>query len=1596
MIPPVGGTIHAMRGGGDGGAPSGYNPSLIMTPYVNPSSVHIPAYSGGGDLSTVAVGAVATKEVNNAARRVNDTVTGVDPVTNADLNANAGTVPNVNPVPIAQTISANEPVVIAVGAVATKESHNASMRTPSTKTKAPSSPATVQIDTPIEQPATDEPTEKKITLNGHTVTISKPWDYSEGSKANEALAWFGVDKAADEELKGEVLQALFDGVCDTNKPLIMVLECEPIRRLVQSLAEKLLGNLTRPVVKNTPAVIASKELQSATLMTFNVFKNQCKTKTAKEYIESSNADIVCTQKDTKTEFTNYTEIKVCGEGDDTARVYLKKGIPSAKNIECIVEGANSAVLFTYQGVIIANMGSNDPILLDAVLKKNPHIILGSVDDISSKGYAIADPIKAEQITTDGIWYKADPELFTLKDTIISNIVTKTDQPVDPSTCSYSDHNPITTVIKFNNTIKKLSNNADQAAIIAAKSAKTASEVGSRASEAIIKNTSLAGETSLSPKTSAEGAASEEGAASAEGAAASGNAAAELSANNTLEQSISFLEAEPTPSEYERIEKILTLDADEQSLKDQRNTYGSFYTRSTPTAAHTQYKTKNAHDMLEFVKAHLYQRSNGVIERIPDRYKQFKKDIMRANHLTFVSDTFTRAGKKDAISPEEYDRIYEIIVGLPDYVGQIISCFQQYMTESPIGIGMNENDSAITKLQTGEYPTLFMILPDKIVFHKVCVYQQNMTMNDPNDMKPSQFVTMFTLEIDPTTLIGSIQIDKYDIKGYVTEFEKAHAKNFGIVSGNAENNVLIAMLKRMAERFKNNKKNPIVDKLLSASIIVNKNMKSTRDNVSDSLINNVNKLGDIILDTTQEIISILETNIDRKATKLAEIQSMYKDERRGKLFQKLVVRYIAELTAELKDVSVNIFPVNEQWYNTPKISLPDVIGTIDTSPYEGSIQDAMTILKEQPDLHTYIYKQFMVGLKEREGYYESDYRTKSESNDNENKSLSVSLSDDKLSELLERLTESRAANAASMLPSITGYFKRRAIIGKIGERLQFHEAVRRQTISVSHTNAACAKASEYYVLFQKLVNEIGAYISNKNGVEYVANQIVVSQCDISDTDQIAPAVEHAENTIEKIEEKTEEGATIASADVTRIEVAIKAAVDEVAQEEIAVESIFDDELAKMIAVAAVAVLLQDFESEHENGVVEPAAEVVTVVANKAESEAETTAELEAAKATEAAAKATEVVEPAAELEAAKATEAAEPAAELEAVAEATAKAEAEAAYKEAEKAEAARTARTEEGSVIKYPPGPGELPPLNSSKKYISQHNSVKGSSYRDIIGKITKERWINKLRIDPVIDRAWKLLNRIDDVGFTLYDNMNRHPDSKKYESELIGYSKSIGENLGNYINTPISNIDLKNEARRPLVSAMDGTVMKVTSIQSELEDAKSNNVASSLPSSSVVSAPTSVAVTKPNALNTFVRANPLSKKRNLRTKNAPSLTNTKKIQLEMKTLSKLIDAKQGYLIDQFKLMKQTTRTKQLQDEIDNLMQKIDDRMTELNDIFMKDPNIHSETITTFIAECYSLLERINVLTNEIKLITETNGGKRRTQKKRKQKKRFGSQKKRV
>jgi hypothetical protein len=258
----------------------------------------------------------------------------------------------------------------------------------------------------------------------------------------------------------------------------------------------------------------------------------------------------------------------------------------------------------------------------------------------------------------------------------------------------------------------------------------------------------------------------------------------------------------------------------------------------------------------------------------------------------------------------------------------------------------------------------------------------------------------------------------------------------------------------------------------------------------------------------------------------------------------------------------------------KIIAPDVIRAIIVEEsYEKSIQDAIQELKEQPILHKNVYEKFIEQLRLRLAYYENEYNIKHGSNNAANDALMNLLGEDKLSELLERITEFRGTDAEAFLPSITGIFRRRAIYGTIEERITFHKRVHEQTRVVARTSVQCAIASAYYTLFQNLINSIGEYLNRTLHITYVAEQVIETTCMIPDNDAIRPVIQKAEQVVENVEEH----AIVTSVDLDEIKIAIENAMNDVPL----FNDEMDDELAKKIAVAAVAILMNEFTTYQQN-------------------------------------------------------------------------------------------------------------------------------------------------------------------------------------------------------------------------------------------------------------------------------------------------------------------------------------------------------------------------------------------------------------------------------
>lgn len=91
-----------------------------------------------------------------------------------------------------------------------------------------------------------ETPEKTITLFGNPLTLTMPKDDLTEDRTNDQIKALDLLKMSDAspDKQYKVLKALYDGKCDTDKPLAMLSTCEPIRIIMQNLALKLLVNST--------------------------------------------------------------------------------------------------------------------------------------------------------------------------------------------------------------------------------------------------------------------------------------------------------------------------------------------------------------------------------------------------------------------------------------------------------------------------------------------------------------------------------------------------------------------------------------------------------------------------------------------------------------------------------------------------------------------------------------------------------------------------------------------------------------------------------------------------------------------------------------------------------------------------------------------------------------------------------------------------------------------------------------------------------------------------------------------------------------------------------------------------------------------------------------------------------------------------------------------------------------------------------------------------------------------------------------------------------------------------------------------------------
>lgn len=744
----------------------------------------------------------------------------------------------------------------------------------------------------------------------------------------------------------------------------------------------------------------------------------------------------------------------------------------------------------------------------------------------------------------------------------------------------------------------------------------------------------------------------------------------------LQENVDFYENRNLPpDERERIEKIYYVHNNNPELLrllrlEQQTAIVSFFTKTNPSSSpfHTRYRTKDTHNMLEFMRTFLYgpnthTNSNGKSIRSMERYQtrdeqdfsqkssnellsQFKQDVKRFNNLTFISTKRILALHGIPSQNQINKEIIPDIIALKPYLAEFVFTLTQGFVGAFISNYTNDhypNDSwVVAGIQ--QYNMLLMILPDKIVFNYNMIYALKPSLHAdlPNNYDDTvimdPLLVFLTVEIDPLTLDGFIQFDKYNInimvKDLADKFFEKHAENIKISSRNAQRTVLDAMLKRMIARMKD-RTAPDKMRYYTQSIGKSKSGQGSKEllnGFSQRLMTNLGNAQDYDIKLLLDIITMLEPDQYKKMSKIKEIQSLRAEsDDKLKLFGeliKLMTNYFTTKTGkiiflEAMDLSI----ANKEWYDASRIIPPEVIISLDPNriilenphmrksltpkmfetlrsnistllnPAESellppnvfasfdpemitlckNIYLAISELKEQPEIHKYIYTKFideMEKTRERRTEYEAEYVEKSKNVDSENRSLTVLFNDDKLSELFSEIKNSRVAVEESWVSFLSERVRQIPFIWQVYKRKSIYELIYEQTRRVCKANSECAKAATDYTIFHTLINEIGLFLRNTNGVPYTVEKLIEMKCDIKNKDPVFPAVKEAEKAVDRVidgsigsasdENKRSMEAVLESA-VNALEVEAKAAA--VAKAKAKAEAEDDD--AAFVAVAAAA-------------------------------------------------------------------------------------------------------------------------------------------------------------------------------------------------------------------------------------------------------------------------------------------------------------------------------------------------------------------------------------------------------------------------------------------
>lgn len=282
LLPSGGGVIQPMSGGGDGGAPSGYNASASLLPS---SGGEIAPFRGGFFMSPGPMFVGGEGETNNTNWNTARDLAGKSIAEGTNIDSIKDSTPLNGAATSDTTSTTNATMTLnpSVSSVVPTVSTTNDITSVLTPAPAPASSPVITTATTSKAVNVTPAMEgaKQITLFSESLSLDNPKNLKATIKNSgnfegdylKALELFGVDgPVVSPKEKLEILQAIYDGKCTTDAPLAMLETCEPIRRIVHTLALNLLGKMVPVTSKIIPG--KGKEIETILKPISNVYKEE--------------------------------------------------------------------------------------------------------------------------------------------------------------------------------------------------------------------------------------------------------------------------------------------------------------------------------------------------------------------------------------------------------------------------------------------------------------------------------------------------------------------------------------------------------------------------------------------------------------------------------------------------------------------------------------------------------------------------------------------------------------------------------------------------------------------------------------------------------------------------------------------------------------------------------------------------------------------------------------------------------------------------------------------------------------------------------------------------------------------------------------------------------------------------------------------------------------------------------------------------------------------------------------------------------------------------------------------------------------------------